>query len=48
MTAAVRGREAPTVWLWGVNWETGMFLGLMLLTAGLAVLVNWRKLSARQ
>ena len=40
--------EAPTVWLWGVNWETGLFLGLMLLTAGLAVLVNWRKLSARQ
>lgn len=40
--------EAPTVWLWGVNWETGMFLGLMLLTAGLAVLVNWRKLGARQ
>lgn len=40
--------EAPTVWLWGVNWETGLFLGLMLLTAGLAVLVNWRKLEARQ
>lgn len=40
--------EAPTVWLWGVNWETGLFLGLMLLTAGLAVLVNWRKLDARQ
>lgn len=40
--------EAPTVWLWGVNWETGLFFGLILLTAGLAVLVNWRKLSARQ
>ena len=47
--------KAPTVWLWGVNWETGLvnwetglFLGLMLLTAGLAVLVNWQKLGARQ
>lgn len=40
--------EAPVVWLWGANWETGLFLGLMLLTAGLAVLVNWRKLGARQ
>ena len=40
--------EAPTVWLWGVNWETGLCFGLMLLTAGLAVLVNWQKLGARR